>query len=707
MFNEDVFVIDSWPNTRDKQDTLINLINRLKEYNIPIILAGHYPVALHIQQMVDYYLYDKKNDLLYSHEFEKYGIDSDRWSETHEYKIINKVDFHHDYTIWVTMKNAFNLANQLGKKYIHFLEYDNLPDNIQYRQAFIEYIRYNDAVLYEYDKGSINSNDPYCATFIFSIRTEVALKMIDKIHSKEEYFKGDGNRWQLEKRFLNTLKSVTPNYYISKYIPNDNELNLFAVWNRDGILRNGAKFQSYLGTDGKDLFIHLISGFHNDPAEQDYLIEIVSKNLRHSELNKSFFHTLRRGEFQLINLGELMPLHSVEVFYQGVQVFKDGVTQDLEHFMYKNRVILKKSIPSVNINFIDGAFVEIISENQLNFHVEFINKKNNKTEFELDLKSNHWAKSALKYNIDWLVRIKGIDNDFYYEHHFDLKNRRVLISFESKSLGDTLAFIPHVERFRAKYGCDVICSTFHNDLFKTGYSDITFVEPGQRVDNIYAQYRLGLFYDNNQIDYTSHPYDPIKEPLSKIASDILNLEYVETKPRVPLIGRNKKKRVCIAIHSTAQAKYWNNPNGWQEVVNHLVNKGYEVRLLSNEFDGYMGNVILKNVVKQPQSSLIELINVLQESEFFIGISSGLSWLAWASGIPTVIISGFTDKYLEPTQDIIRIINKNVCNGCWHIHRFDPGDWNWCPIHKNTDKQFECTKTISGNDVISHIENLIK
>ena len=39
------------------------------------------------------------------------------------------------------MKNAFKLAEQIGKKYIHFLEYDNLPDEIQYRQAFMEYIR--------------------------------------------------------------------------------------------------------------------------------------------------------------------------------------------------------------------------------------------------------------------------------------------------------------------------------------------------------------------------------------------------------------------------------------------------------------------------------------------------------------------------------------------------------------------------------------
>jgi autotransporter strand-loop-strand O-heptosyltransferase len=105
--------------------------------------------------------------------------------------------------------------------------------------------------------------------------------------------------------------------------------------------------------------------------------------------------------------------------------------------------------------------------------------------------------------------------------------------------------------------------------------------------------------------------------------------------------------------------------------------------------------------------LIELIKVLQESEFFIGISSGLSWLSWVCGIPTVIISGFTDKYLEPFDNVYRVINKEVCNGCWHTHKFDPSDWNWCPIHKDTERKFECSKTITSNKMIEEINKLIK
>ena len=192
----------------------------------------------------------------------------------------------------------------------------------------------------------------------------------------------------------------------------------------------------------------------------------------------------------------------------------------------------------------------------------------------------------------------------------------------------------------------------------------------------------------------------------KVASDILGLEYKELKPLLPKLGKKKKKLVSIAIHSTSQCKYWNNPTGWQEVVDFLNDKGYEVRLLSREEDGYMGNKHPKGITTQPKGTLKDLIKVLQESEFFIGISSGLSWLSWASGTPTVIISGFTDIDLEPLNGVTRIINKNVCNSCWSDYEFNPGNWNWCPVNEGTDGQFECSKTITGDDVIKEINNLI-
>ena len=706
-FEEDVFIIGCWTDSKEKEDTLIKLINKLKVYNVPIILAGHYPVGPDIQKLVDYYIFDSNNDVLLEKDFEEYGINSERWTNTETYTIVNKMEFHHDYSIWITFKNAVSVAERWGKKYIHFLEYDNLPDEVQYRQSFMEYVRRHDAVIYEYSKGSTLEKNPYCATYIFSISTSTFSNILKRINSKEEFFKNKPDRWQLEKVFYQNLTSVTNNIFVSKYIPNNNEFNIFAAWNRDGILRNGGKFQVYFGVDEFDeLYIHFISGFNSDPADKDYLVEINYNGLKK-------FHNILKGSYQIVKVGKYVQNKQLEIFYLGINVIKLNLSQNVGEFRRKNLVTLKNKetkVRTININFNDGPFIEIIEDNNFIYNIDFINKSNGKTEFSTTLKSNHWAKASKKYYIDWLIKIKGVDNDFYKEHNISLENQRVLISFESKSLGDTLAFIPYVEKFSKENKSKVICSTFHNELLKYQYPDIEFVNPGSRVDNIYALYRLGLFYKNNsngrEINYDSHKTDPRKEPLMKVASDILGLDYVELKPKLKKIGKKKKKQVSIAVHSTAQCKYWNNPNGWQEVVDYLKSKDYEVILLSREEDGYMGNTNPKGVINHPVGPLDGLINTLQESELFIGISSGLSWLSWACETPTIIISGFTDVDLEPMDGISRIINKEVCNSCWSNYNFDAGDWMWCPVHKNTDKQFECSKSITSTQVINEINRII-
>ena len=116
--------------------------------------------------------------------------------------------------------------------------------------------------------------------------------------------------------------------------------------------------------------------------------------------------------------------------------------------------------------------------------------------------------------------------------------------------------------------------------------------------------------------------------------------------------------------------------------------------------------LLPSVVQQKSGPIEKVIQVLEESELFIGIGSGLSWLAWSVGIPCVIISGFSEEYSEPTIGVSRIINKDVCHGCWNVYDFNPGDWNWCPVNKGTKQQFECSKSITGQDVIKEIDKLI-
>ena len=370
----------------------------------------------------------------------------------------------------------------------------------------------------------------------------------------------------------------------------------------------------------------------------------------------------------------------------------------------KNTNSIKEVNPNRFIcNYNDGAYLEVQSSIENKFKVEFTNSKGH-IEYSTVISSNMWCRTSKKYMEEYVCTVKDENDNILFIDRYNPVGKKVYITLESKSIGDTIAWFPYIDEFRKKWKCNVVCSTFHNNLFIDQYRDLEFVTPGTTVYNTYATYRVGLFSDNGKIDYSKHRKNPMKVSLLEMATDILGLEYTEVRPRLRKSNVEKKKRVGIGMHSTAQTKYWNNPTGWQELTEFLILQGYEVVMLSKEHDGYMGNFYPKGVIKLPENCFDDLIDNINSCEFFIGISSGLSWLAWAVNIPVVIISGFTGESMEPTNNVIRIIEKSVCNDCWSRHRFDPNDWNWCPDHKETNRQFECTKAISSDMVIESMKS---
>lgn len=356
---------------------------------------------------------------------------------------------------------------------------------------------------------------------------------------------------------------------------------------------------------------------------------------------------------------------------------------------------IKPHLNSIIVNFIDGARVEILGDYLIEYYIEFIDDDTKEIIHSGIIKNNNWIKASRQWYTNWLIKIK-IDNNNFTEYKMNLKDKNVYISFDSKSLGDTLAWIPYVEEFRIKHGCNIFVSTFWNTLFKNQYLELKFVEPNIPIENIYAKYSLGI-YEDGFSNLNLNKNDTRKQPLQKIACDLLSLEYKEIKPKIYIknsLPKIKGKYVCIAEHATAQCKYWNNKSGWQEVVNYLSKAGYKVVIISKE------KTELKNIIdKTGEEDIHTRINELSNAEFFIGISSGLSWLAWATNIPVIMISGHTLPWYEFACN--RVINDQVCHGCWHDSEFDRGNWYWCPKNKN----FECTKKIKSTDVIYEINKI--
>ena len=371
---------------------------------------------------------------------------------------------------------------------------------------------------------------------------------------------------------------------------------------------------------------------------------------------------------------------------------------------------------AISYNFIQGAKVEITGNVPATYKVEFIDQDTGVMEYVTQIETNQWSKSTKEYFINWLINVYK-DGLLLFQHRYNATNRRVLIYIDSWALGDTLAWFPMIEEFRKKHSCHVIASTYHNDLFKKEYPEIEFVKPGTEVNDIYAQYTIGFFYKERQAMYDRCPISCRTRPLQDTGSAVLGILPAEIKPKisVPTYNTNVEgKYVVIAPHASSHAKYWNNPGAWQIVVDHVVSLGYKVVMITKE---KLGDSIhdsklygtLQNVQdKTGELPLEDRIVDIKGASLFIGLGSGLSWLSWALYVKTILISGFSYPYTE-FQDCIRIgtTEPYTCTGCFNRDWLDPGDWNWCPEHKETNRQFECTKVIRPETVIAEIDKILK
>ena len=369
------------------------------------------------------------------------------------------------------------------------------------------------------------------------------------------------------------------------------------------------------------------------------------------------------------------------------------------------------------LNFINNSTLEILGEKEGKFNVQFINQDNGKIVYETTITNNMWTKCTKQYFVNYLVKVKDVDSgNIIYEHSYNAEGKKVYIHFASKAIGDTLAWFPYAEEFRKKHNCDLIVSTFYNEWFEENYPNIKFIKPGTEVFDLYAMYEVGWHYnEDNTINYETNPSDFRKYSLQECSADILGIDYNELKPNLTFTNNGPTidgKYVCIAPHGSAHAKYWNTPGGWQTIIDYLNGKGYKVVMITKEplgdewHDSKLGGTLTGVIDKTGDYSLAERANDMINAEFFIGIGSGLSWLNWALNKKTILISGFSAPFSE-FKDCERIFTPdlNTCNSCYNKEKLDPGDWEWCPKNKNTEKQFECTKSIHPELIIKAIERI--
>lgn len=291
-----------------------------------------------------------------------------------------------------------------------------------------------------------------------------------------------------------------------------------------------------------------------------------------------------------------------------------------------------------------------------------------------------------------------------------LYDKKSLVVIESNSLGDSIGAIAVIEKWRKQTNKDISVVCKFADIFKNSFPDLKIYEKDKSSINYSSENGLIYLNDVPHTEKISTIYKFDVPLLDGYAQDFnINADDVIIKVDKPNGERPiKGKYVCISVHSTAQCKYWNYPGGWDELCRLLRKKGLTpVCVEKNELFGLKDqfNGIPSKSVKRIGMPFNDVLNHIQHCEFFIGLSSGLSWVAQGLGKPTIIISNTTSKdneYID--ENTLRIYDEDVCHGCFHKYKFDSGDWLWCPVFRNDEnKRFICTKVITPERVMSEIE----
>ncbi|MBE8953470.1 MAG: autotransporter strand-loop-strand O-heptosyltransferase [Quinella sp. 1Q7] len=364
-------------------------------------------------------------------------------------------------------------------------------------------------------------------------------------------------------------------------------------------------------------------------------------------------------------------------------------------------IVGKTDVDGLRLDFNFGLRLEVPTGN---FHVTISDAVGGQIFLNEDL-SDVRLISVEKYFIRWQVDV-SLSGRKIFSHTFDAAGQTVTVVSRLTGMGDIISLLPHVRAFKQFHHCDVRIwlHEYMREFAAHLYPDLPQID-AVTFDG-YATYYPTMCIN----DYPQVPFDVRNEPLERGHRKIFGLDVLPPKPTFkptmpPII---REPYVCIGVQASTTIKGWHYPNGWEIVVDRLKRLGYRVFCI----DRHAVETNDNRTIKMPANAedftgdftIMERANMLYHAEFFIGLSSGLAWLAYAVNCPVVMICGFSQDWFE-FYTPYRVANRLVCNGCFNDVRVN-FVWDVCPYHKGTSRELECQNKITPRQVLSAIEHLI-
>lgn len=357
-------------------------------------------------------------------------------------------------------------------------------------------------------------------------------------------------------------------------------------------------------------------------------------------------------------------------------------------------------VDGLRLDFNDGLRLEVPEGD---FHVRISDADSEMVFFDDDV-SGVRLQSMEKFYIHWQVDIHhgGI---LVFSHTFDPTGQQVFFVDCSTALGDSLVVLPYLRAFRERYGAEISC---HLPAYLYGFARRLLPEIEWREtwpDDCYATFYFGAAIEAPALS----PEDGRLVPMEELGHLMFGVPRPRQLPVFPAGERQiAEPYVCIGVQASHPAKGWHAPGGWETIVAALREAGYRVLCIDrdgkNEANGFVTSMPAGAEDFTGNRPIEERAELLAHADFFIGLGSGLSWLAHFVGCPVVMICGFSESWYEFATPY-RVYNRLACHGCLNDIR-ESYFQNPCPRQlRGSEKILECQKTITPRMVLDAIRRL--
>jgi glycosyltransferase involved in cell wall biosynthesis len=180
--SKELIVIGTYPNTSIRQQLTVDCIAAASELGRPIMLVSHYPVDKDIQDLVDYYVYDRHNPLTHHSYYNQFTRNTDEISV----KMRIEGNSNQSLTVLTNLVNGAKAAKSFGFTKMCYMTFDIIIDPQDHHEIEKGFAKIDG----DWKARLATLNTPFgkgVSTNCMFFDTSFVTKLIDDVREPEEY----------------------------------------------------------------------------------------------------------------------------------------------------------------------------------------------------------------------------------------------------------------------------------------------------------------------------------------------------------------------------------------------------------------------------------------------------------------------------------------------------------------------------------------